>query len=100
MSYTGKRYHFKNAIEVEEFHTARYGAPGQSRMKRRKPTPEQMEKINQYNREKLARRKLREHFDIHDYFTDLTYRRGGAAGRHESCKSGFQKVYPGSQEAV
>lgn len=91
MSYTGKRYHFKNAIEVEEFHTARYGAPGQSRMKRRKPTPEQMEKINQYNREKLARRKLREHFDIHDYFTDLTYRRGERPADMKAAKADFRK---------
>ena len=47
MSYTGKRWYFKNAIEVEEYHTARYGAPGQERVKRRKATPEEMERVNQ-----------------------------------------------------
>lgn len=75
MSYTGNRRHFKNAIEVEEYHTARYGAPGHKRAKRRKATPEEIEKINQYNREKLARWKLRANFNVHDYFTDLTYRK-------------------------
>ena len=73
MAFTTKTYRFKNAIEREQYHTARYGAPGQKRQKKKKPTPEQMEKINQYNREKTARMKLREHFRENDYFADLTY---------------------------
>lgn len=91
MSYTGNRHYFKNAIEVEEYHTARYGAPGQKRMKKKKPTPEQIEKINQYNREKVARRKLRANFDIHDYFTDLTYRRDARPPDMKTAKEDFAK---------
>lgn len=91
MAYEGKRYHFRNAIEVEERHTGKYGAPGQKRMKRKKPTPEQIEKINRYNREKLARRKLRANFDIHDYFTDLTYRKEGRPPDMAAAKGDFKK---------
>lgn len=91
MSYTGNRRHFKNAIEVEEYHTARYGAPGQKRAKRRKATPEEIEKINQYNREKLARWKLRANFNVHDYFTDLTYRKDERPPNMDTAKKDFQK---------
>ena len=31
MSYMCKRMRFRNAIEVYEYHTAKYGAPGQER---------------------------------------------------------------------
>ncbi len=75
MAYVKKTVVFPHAREVMEHHTARYGAPGQERRKKRKPTPEEMEKRNQYNRERLARWKLRNNFDINDYFTCLTYRR-------------------------
>lgn len=91
MSYTGKRWRFRNAIEVEEYHTARYGAPGQQRVKRRKATPEEMERVNQYNREKTARRKLREHFDVHDYFTTLTYKRDERPEDMIAAKDDFKK---------
>ena len=91
MSYTGKRYRFKNAIEVEEYHTARYGAPGQKRQKKRKAIPEEIDKINQYNRVKTARRKLRANFDVHDYFTDLTYRRDERPPDMAAAKKDFKK---------
>ena len=91
MAFRGNRYHFRNAIEVEEYHTAKYGAPGMKRMKKQKATPEQIEKQNQYNKEKLARRKLRAHFDVHDYFTDLTYRRDARPPDMETAKEDFKK---------
>ena len=75
MAHCKHTYRYPNAIEIEEFHTGKYGAPGQPRQKKRKATPEQIERINQYNREKLAGRKLRLHFEVHDYFVCLTYRR-------------------------
>ena len=55
MSYMCKRMRFRNAIEVYEYHTAKYGAPGQERQEKKKDTPEQMAKRNRYNRERLAR---------------------------------------------
>ena len=56
--YTRKTWKSKNAIEIAEYHDCRYGAPGRSRMEKRKATPEEMEKQNQRNRERKARHKL------------------------------------------
>ncbi|MBE5922631.1 MAG: hypothetical protein E7269_07760 [Lachnospiraceae bacterium] len=75
MAYRKNTWRFPNAVEVVEYHTARYGAPGQRRIKRQNPTPEQMERQNQRNRERKARHKLRQHFVKNDYFSTLTYRR-------------------------
>lgn len=90
MGYKKKIYGLRNAIEVEEYHTARYGAPGQTRQPKKKATPEQIAKRNQYNREKLARRKLRMHFDVNDYFTDLTYRREERPPDMKTAKEHFR----------
>ncbi len=73
MAYQRKVYEFPNAVEVEEYHSARFGAPGQERAEKAKPTPEQMEKVNQWKREKTCRHKLRTYFHEHDYFATLTY---------------------------
>lgn len=73
MSYKSMRMRFRNATEVYEYHTARYGAPEQKRQEKKKATPEQMKKRNQYNRERLARWKLRNNFDVDDYFSRLSY---------------------------
>ena len=66
---------FKNAIEIEEFLDGRYGAPGEKRGEKKKATPEQIERVNQWNREKKARHRLRMYFDVNDWFMTLTYPR-------------------------
>ena len=91
MAYIKKEWRFKNAIEVELFHSGKYGAPGQKRAKKSKPTPEQIEKRNQYNREKIARHKLREHFHVSDYFVTLTYQKEKRPQNMEECKADFAK---------
>lgn len=63
-----------DVIDVEEFHDGRYGAPGEKRQKRKKPTREDMQKVNQMNKERLARQKLLQYFQPGDYFATLTYR--------------------------
>ena len=73
MSYKSMRMRFRNVTEMYEYHTARYGAPEQKRQEKKKATPEQMKKRNQYNRERLARWKLRNNFDVDDYFSRLSY---------------------------
>ena len=73
MSYTKNIYEFDNAIEVEEKHTYRYRSPGMKREKKKKLTPAQMKAVNQKNKEKTCRRKLRKHFEENDYFVCLTY---------------------------
>lgn len=91
MSYRKKIYRFKNAIEIEEFHTGRFGAPGEKRREKKKPTPELIERINQKNKEKTCRRKLRSHFEIHDYFSTLTYQREQRPGSMEEAKDDFKR---------
>lgn len=87
--YKRKTYRFPNAIEVEEYHNGRYGAPGQRRQKRKKPTPEQVEKNNQRNKENVCRRKLREHFREGDYYVTLTYARDARPETMEEAKKDF-----------
>lgn len=72
--YQKKTYMLGSTIEVEEYHSARYGAPGMPRRKRSKPTPEQMARQNRWNREKKVRRQMRFYFKPEDYFSTLTYR--------------------------
>lgn len=92
MSYKKKIYRFKNAIEIEEYHTARYGAPGQKREKKKKPTKEQVEKRNQYNKEKLARRKLRANFEANDYFSTFTYKKENRPSSMDKAKDDIKKA--------
>jgi len=91
MAYKKKIYRFRNAIEIEEYHTFRYGAPGVGRQKRKKPTPEQMAKVNQRNKAKTCRHKLRSHFDVNDYFVDLTYEREKRPEDMSAAKRDFRQ---------
>lgn len=68
-------YVFQNVIEVYEYLDGRYGARGSPREKKKKPTPEQVKKRNQWNRERKARHKLRTWFHPNDYLVTLTYRK-------------------------
>lgn len=72
--YKKKTWKLGAAVEVEEYHDARYGAPGMPRRKKSKPTPEQMARQNRWNREKKVRRQMRMYFHPEDYFSTLTYR--------------------------
>lgn len=47
-----KEYRFRNGkiIEIEENHDGNYGAPGQKRIKKKKPTEEQMRLVNINNK--------------------------------------------------
>ena len=69
-------YIFPNAIEVHEYLDGRYGARGKPREKKKKSTPEQIKKRNQWNRERKARHKLRQWYKRDDYLVTLTYRKG------------------------
>lgn len=90
MSYKSKRMRFQNAIEVYEYHNARYGNPGIKRQEKKKDTPEAMEKRNQYNRERLARWKLRNNFDVDDYFSRLSYEKDKRPESMEEAKEDWK----------
>lgn len=93
MAYTKVTYRSDNAEEIEEYHSGRYGAPGQERAKKKKPTPEQVEKVNQRNREKLCRRKLRKWFRKKDLFITLTYAVKERPTDMKTAKGHFKTFY-------
>ena len=74
MSYTKVIRKTRVSWEISEFHSGMYGAPGQERQKKKKPTPELIEKRNQYNKERTARLKMQEHHEKNDYFATFTFR--------------------------
>lgn len=65
-----------DSIEVEEHHSGRYGAPGMKRQEKKRPTPEQMARQNQWRKERDIRRLLKTNFGEYDYWLTLTYRQG------------------------
>ena len=91
MAYKEKRYKLGRYLEIEDYYTAQYGAPGEKRIPKKKLTTEQMEKVNQYNREKIARRKLRTHFQENDYFITLTYQPDRRPADMAAAKEDFKK---------
>ncbi|MBR2999567.1 MAG: hypothetical protein IKF39_01100 [Oscillospiraceae bacterium] len=90
--YTRKKWITRAGVVVEEFHSARYQAPGDHRGPRKKPTPEQVKKNNQREKEKKIRLLLLENFSPMDYHTILTYRKDERPGRMEECKADLQKM--------
>ena len=86
MPYIETRYRFRDSIEIERRHSGRYGAPGQRRLKRKKPTPEEIKKQNQRHREKNMRRIIKANFVENDYWTTLTYRNGQRPDQTEAKK--------------
>ncbi|MCI6637384.1 MAG: hypothetical protein MSH32_03670 [Lachnospiraceae bacterium] len=90
MAYRQRKYVFRNAVEVEQYHSQRYGPPG-GRSPREKPTPEQMEKINHRLKVKTCRHKLRQNFDINDYFVCLSYRVEERPESMEQAKKDWQR---------
>ena len=64
---------FKDSLEVEEKHTGRYGAPGQRREKKKKATPEQIKKQNQWMKVRKVRRLIKWNFTEGDYWLTFTY---------------------------
>lgn len=73
MAYRQKRFRLRGGQVVIQYHTARYGAPGQKRSKKSKPTPESMAATNRRRKARICQMKLLEHFTEGDYFTTLTY---------------------------
>ena len=74
MPHVKNTYRYKNIIEVERVHSGRYGKK-LDRSERKKPTPEEMQKINERNAIKKLRRKICANFEPGDLFLTLTYRR-------------------------
>lgn len=75
MAIKRKTYRFQkgNIIDVEEFHDGNYGAPGKRRVKREKPTVEQMRIVNALNKARRCRHRMLEYFKPGDIWATWTY---------------------------
>lgn len=91
MAYVKLIWRFPNAVEVKEYHAGRYGAPGERRQARARPTPEQVARYNQKQKEERCRHRLREHFRENDYFVTLTYAKDKRPEDMEAAKKDFRK---------
>lgn len=85
--YNRKIIIFPRSREVEQYHSARYGAPGEKREPKKKATPEQIAAQNQRNREKKIRWLLKNNFQPNDYWVTLTYRRDERPESIEDAKA-------------
>jgi hypothetical protein len=76
MAYTESIYISPWGIEHVISHRGRYGAKGEKRTERKKPTPEQIKKQNQKNKENRIRRLIQFNFLPGDLWLTLKYPRG------------------------
>lgn len=73
-------------MEIEEKHTGRYGARGQKRQEKKKATPKDIEKRNQWKKERDLRRLIKWNFSPGDYWYTLTFRKDERPGWEEMMK--------------
>lgn len=85
------RHRGGDIVEILEYHDGNHGAPGEPRRKRNKVTPEEIEKINRWNRERTCWRKLINHFTRMDYFVTLTYRKEERPENMEEAKADWRR---------
>lgn len=76
MAYKRKIWRFGDSTEFEYIWMGNYGAKGERRAPRRQPTPEEIEKVNQKNREKRLRRLIKANFNEGDMWCTLVYPAG------------------------
>lgn len=86
-------YDLGNVIERQEYLDGRYGAPGEKRAKKKKATPEEVEQVNQWTRERKARHRLRMYFKVNDYFFTLTYPKEERPSDMKQAKQDFKEFY-------
>lgn len=69
-------WRFPGSNEYEYKYAGKYGAKGERRAKRKKATPDQIKKQNQFNKEKRMRRLIKANFEEGDHWTTLKYTEG------------------------
>lgn len=89
-----KEYRFRNGkiVEIEENHDGNYGAPGMIRIKKKKPTEEQMRLANANNKARRCRHKLLEYFSEGDCFATWTYSLLNRPPDMQAALKDFQKA--------
>lgn len=84
-------YIFEDSIEVYEYLDGRYGAKGEKRTPKKKATPEDVKKRNQWNKERKARHKLKTWFKEGDLLLTFTYRKSDRPPDMKTAKEHFRK---------
>ncbi len=93
MSYVQKKYRYGNQIEIRQYHTAQYGAPGQPRQKKTKPTAETVKRQNQKRKEERTARIIAANFEPGDYVRTLTFARDKRPANMDEAKKIFKSFY-------
>ena len=76
-------YDLGDTLDHGYSHAGRYGAKGEKRAPRTKPTPEQVMYQNRMNKAAGIRRIIKANFTTEDWFVTLTYRKGERKGMKE-----------------
>lgn len=76
MAYSKKIYRFRDSNEYEYTYAGKYGAKGEKRAEKSKPTKEQIKKQNQKNKEIRCRRLIKANFTQGDLWCCLKYPKG------------------------
>lgn len=89
-----KKYELRHGdvIDVEEFHDGNYGAPGEKRNKKKKPTKEDMQKANAINKAKRARQRLLEYFSPDDIWATWEYQVENRPQSMDEALKDFQRA--------
>lgn len=88
--YGRKVWRFLNSNEYEFSYAGNYGAKGEKRQEKKKPTPEQVKKQNQANKENRIRRLIKANFMPSDLWITLKYPKGTRKTIDEA-KADFKK---------
>lgn len=88
-----KTYSYRDGeiLDVEEFHDGRYGGPGTKREKKKKPTKEEMQRVNARNKQRLCRQRLLMYFNEGDCFATWTYEKKNRPPNMAEALKDFQK---------
>ena len=73
--YIQKMYVMRDTIDIEKYHSGRYGAPGKKRQPKRKLTPEQVKAQNYEQAKRKLKRILNANFTQGDFHCTLTYKK-------------------------
>ena len=82
----------KDILYVEENHDGKYGAKGQKRLPKRKTTPEDIQRVNRWNKSKKAKIRLMEYFSPGDLWATYTYKPENRPPDMDTAKKQFLAV--------
>lgn len=82
--YIQKIYRMKHSIDVEKYHSGRYGAPGEKRKSKKKATAEDIKKQNYEQAKRNLKRLINANFSAGDFHCTLTYKKENRPDQEEA----------------